>query len=70
MVQDLEAQQEEAHKAVSEARFAASKVNCNRSTSPIWQAALATTAVHNASPFFKPVNLPRLDRKINVAMFL
>ncbi|KAJ9064442.1 hypothetical protein DSO57_1030555 [Entomophthora muscae] len=69
-VQDLKAQQEEAHKAVSKACFVAFKANCNRPTSPIWQAAPATTATHNTLPFFKPANLPRFDRKSNVAMFL
>ncbi|KAJ9061672.1 hypothetical protein DSO57_1018361 [Entomophthora muscae] len=69
-LQDLKAQQEEAHKAASEACFAASKANCNRPASPIWQAAPATTAAHNTLPFFKPANLPRFDRKSHVAMFL
>ncbi|KAJ9081681.1 hypothetical protein DSO57_1012149 [Entomophthora muscae] len=69
-VQDLEAQQEEAHKAASEARFTASKANHNRPASPSWQAAPAATAPHNSLSFFKPANFPRLDRKINVAMFL
>ncbi|KAJ9080302.1 hypothetical protein DSO57_1026460 [Entomophthora muscae] len=69
-VQDLKAQQEEAHKAVSEARFAASKANQNRPVSSIWQTAPATTAAHNTLLFFKPANLPRFDRKSNIAMFL
>ncbi|KAJ9067268.1 hypothetical protein DSO57_1001376 [Entomophthora muscae] len=69
-VQDLKARQEEAHKAVSEARFAASKANRNRPASPICQAAPATTSGHNTLPFFKPANLPRFDRKSNIAMFL
>ncbi|KAJ9062552.1 hypothetical protein DSO57_1009608 [Entomophthora muscae] len=69
-VQDIKAQQEEAYKAASKARFAASKANHNRPTSPIWQAAPATTAAHNTLPFFKPANLPRFDRKSNVAIFL
>ncbi|KAJ9065443.1 hypothetical protein DSO57_1019622 [Entomophthora muscae] len=69
-VQDLEAQQEEAHKAISEARFDASKANQNIPISPIWQAALTKTAAHNTSPFFKPANLPRFDRKSNIAMLL
>ncbi|KAJ9065883.1 hypothetical protein DSO57_1015119 [Entomophthora muscae] len=58
-VQDLKAQQEEAHKAASKACFAASKANHNRPASPSWQAAPATTVAHNTSPFFKPANLPR-----------
>ncbi|KAJ9069596.1 hypothetical protein DSO57_1016902 [Entomophthora muscae] len=69
-VQDLEAQHKEARKAASEARFAASKANHKRTASPIWKALSATTAAHNTLPFFKPYNLPRFDRKINVAMFL
>ncbi|KAJ9050089.1 hypothetical protein DSO57_1017766 [Entomophthora muscae] len=69
-VQDLKAQQEEAHKAASEARFAASKANCNIHASPIWHAAPVTFAAHNTSPFFKPANLPRFDRKSNIAIFL
>ncbi|KAJ9070607.1 hypothetical protein DSO57_1006022 [Entomophthora muscae] len=69
-VQDLEAQQEEAHMAVSKACFVASKANHNRPASLIWQAAPATTVAHNTLPFFKPANLPRLDRKISIAMFL
>ncbi|KAJ9054813.1 hypothetical protein DSO57_1010448 [Entomophthora muscae] len=69
-VQDLKAQQEEAHKAASKTRFAASKANCNRPASPIQQATPATTAAHNTLPFFKPANLFRFDKKSNVAMFL
>ncbi|KAJ9077140.1 hypothetical protein DSO57_1019580 [Entomophthora muscae] len=69
-VQDLKAQQEEVGKAASRAQFDASKANHNRPSFPIWQAALATTAAHNTLPFFKPANLPRFDRKSNVAMFL
>ncbi|KAJ9063568.1 hypothetical protein DSO57_1039544 [Entomophthora muscae] len=69
-VQDLKAKQEEAHKAASEACFAASKANCNRPVSPIWQASPATAAAHNTLPFFKPDKLPRFDRKSNIAMFL
>ncbi|KAJ9073961.1 hypothetical protein DSO57_1011180 [Entomophthora muscae] len=69
-VQDLEAQREEAHKAKFKACFAASKVNCNRTASPSWQAAPAATAPHNSLSLFKPANLPRFDRKSNVAMFL
>ncbi|KAJ9049431.1 hypothetical protein DSO57_1024559 [Entomophthora muscae] len=70
IVQDLEAQQKEACKATSKAHFAASKVNHNRPASPSWQAAPAATVSHNSSPFFKPANLPRFDRKSNVVMFL
>ncbi|KAJ9066477.1 hypothetical protein DSO57_1008967 [Entomophthora muscae] len=69
-VQDLEAQQEEANKAASEACFAASKANHNRTASSIWQATPATTSAHRTLPFFKPANLPRFDRKSKVAMFL
>ncbi|KAJ9062501.1 hypothetical protein DSO57_1010073 [Entomophthora muscae] len=69
-IQDLEARQEEAHKAASEAHFAASKANCNRPASPIWQTAPTTTMTHHTSSFSKPANLPRFDRKSNVAMFL
>ncbi|KAJ9077791.1 hypothetical protein DSO57_1013437 [Entomophthora muscae] len=69
-IQDLEVQQEEACKAASKACFSASKVNCNRPVSPSWQTAPVATSPHNTSPFFKPANLPRFDRKINVAMFL
>ncbi|KAJ9064818.1 hypothetical protein DSO57_1026393 [Entomophthora muscae] len=68
-VQYLKAQQEEACKAASEARFDASKANHNRPASPIQQAALATTAAHSTLPFFKPANLHRFDRKSNIAMF-
>ncbi|KAJ9085429.1 hypothetical protein DSO57_1014081 [Entomophthora muscae] len=69
-VQDHKAQQEEECKVTSEAHFAVFKAKCNRPTSPIWQAAPATTVAHNTFPFFKPANLPRFDRKSNVAMFL
>ncbi|KAJ9064795.1 hypothetical protein DSO57_1026551 [Entomophthora muscae] len=69
-LQDLEAWQEEAHKAASKACFAASKANHNRPASPSQQAELLATASHNSSPFLKPANLPRFDRKSNVAMFL
>ncbi|KAJ9067832.1 hypothetical protein DSO57_1035105 [Entomophthora muscae] len=69
-VQDLKAQQEEAHKATSKARFAASKANYNRPASPSWQSATVATAPHNSSSFFKPSNLTRFDRNSNVAMFL
>ncbi|KAJ9062670.1 hypothetical protein DSO57_1008127 [Entomophthora muscae] len=69
-VQDLKAQREEARKAASEARFAASKANHNRTASSIWQATPATTTAHSTLPFFKPANLPRFDKKSNVAMFL
>ncbi|KAJ9059085.1 hypothetical protein DSO57_1006216 [Entomophthora muscae] len=61
--QDPKAQQDDAHKAVS-------KANRNRPASPIWQAVPATTMTHNTLPFFKPANLPRSDRKTNLAMFL
>ncbi|KAJ9049729.1 hypothetical protein DSO57_1021496 [Entomophthora muscae] len=69
-VQYLETQGEEAHKAVFKAQFFASKVNHNQHASPSQQAAPVATAPHNTLPFFKPVNLPRFDRKSNVAMFL
>ncbi|KAJ9059120.1 hypothetical protein DSO57_1005919 [Entomophthora muscae] len=69
-VQDHKAQQEEARKATSKARFAASKANHNRPASPFWKAVPATNATHNTSPLFKPANLPRVDRKSNIAMFL
>ncbi|KAJ9075375.1 hypothetical protein DSO57_1036747 [Entomophthora muscae] len=69
-VQDLKAQQREAHKAVSKACFAAFKANCNRPASPNWQAGPVAIAPHNSLSFFKPANLPRFDRKSNVAMFL
>ncbi|KAJ9071009.1 hypothetical protein DSO57_1001779 [Entomophthora muscae] len=69
-IHDLKEQQEEVCKAASEARFTASKTNRNRPASPIWKAAPATTAAHNTLPFFKTANLPRFDRKSNVAMFL
>ncbi|KAJ9070667.1 hypothetical protein DSO57_1005196 [Entomophthora muscae] len=69
-VQDLEVQKEEAHKAAFKACFAASKAKHNRPASPIWQALTATTVTHNTLLFFKTANLPRVDRKSNVAMFL
>ncbi|KAJ9055618.1 hypothetical protein DSO57_1002093 [Entomophthora muscae] len=70
MIQDLETQGEEAHKAVFKARFFASKVNLNHPASPSQQAAPVATTPHNTLPFFKPANLPRFDRKSYVAMFL
>ncbi|KAJ9053961.1 hypothetical protein DSO57_1019312 [Entomophthora muscae] len=69
-VKDIKAQQEEECKAASKACFAASKANCNRPASPIWQAVPATTVTHNTLPFFTPANLPRFDRKSNISMFL
>ncbi|KAJ9053625.1 hypothetical protein DSO57_1022531 [Entomophthora muscae] len=63
-VQDLKARQEKAHKAASEACFAASKANCNIPASPIWQAAPVAFAAHNTSPFFKPANPPGLTERV------
>ncbi|KAJ9072736.1 hypothetical protein DSO57_1024235 [Entomophthora muscae] len=63
-VQDLKAQWEEEHKAVSKARFAASKSNHNRPAFPSWQAALVATAPHNTSSFFKLANLPSMTESV------
>ncbi|KAJ9086713.1 hypothetical protein DSO57_1000970 [Entomophthora muscae] len=70
IVQDLKAQWEEAHKAVSKACFAAFKANCNRPAYPNWQSAQVAIAPHNSLSFFKPANIPRFDRNSNVNMFL
>ncbi|KAJ9064652.1 hypothetical protein DSO57_1028162 [Entomophthora muscae] len=65
---ECKAQQEEICCRASEARFAASTLSCSCLT--CYPVRITPAPLQHGSNNFKPVNLPKFDRKSNVAMFL